>query len=120
MKQLILIFFFLVCYASNEQASAQNFMYKERTTGAHASLSLTEKWHFTKCYGRYINFELKDPNYAKDIFLYQNPGEKNAVFMSKTNFSIFSILRELLCFIHLIYPLQQLHQIIWEAVIQAI
>ena len=38
--------------------------------------------------GGILNFELKDPNYAKDIFLYQNPGEKNAVFMSKTNFSI--------------------------------
>ena len=88
MKQLILIFFFLVCYASNEQASAQNFMYKERTTGAHASLSLTENGISLNVMGGILNFELKDPNYAKDIFLYQNPGEKNEVFMSKTNFSI--------------------------------
>ena len=86
MKQLILIFFFLVCYASNEQASAQNFMYKERTTGAHASLSLTENGISLNVMGGILNFELKDPNYAKDIFLYQNPGEKNAVFMSKQIF----------------------------------
>lgn len=88
MKQLILIFLFLACYASNEQAFAQKFMYKERTTGAYASLSFIENGISLNVMGSVLNLELKDPNYAKDIILYQNPEEKNALFMSKTNFSI--------------------------------
>lgn len=86
MKQFILIFLFLACYASNEQAFAQKFMYKERTIGTYASLSFVENGISLNVMGSVLNFELKDSD--KDVFLYQNPGEKNTLLISKTNYSM--------------------------------
>ena len=87
MKKSLFLFFFLIYYISQNLLSAQNYLYKERATGAMSTLSFIENGISLNVMGRILNFKLENPNYGNDLILYQNPGEKNAIFLSKKNYS---------------------------------
>lgn len=52
-----------------------------------STLSFIENGISLNVMGSILNFKLENPNYGNDLILYQNPGEKNAIFLSKKNYS---------------------------------